>query len=439
MEAGKSQHTKLNVPEERSDQVKEVLGKTPNWMIRWGTSMVFVIVVLLLVGSAVIRYNDIIPANIVITSKNPPVYLKARSSGRLTKVLVQPNEAVEDGHILAEIENTAKFEDVLYLKEQLYNHTENFLVLDTLKKVFPSTLDLGEIQLAYGNFLTAYQNFILYHTLDPNSKESVLIQRQLREQQQFLKNQNRQLQLFKQDLALSKTNFERNKELFDRGVISKAEYEEASRAYLADQQQYEGFLTSISNTQIAIANFNNLLTKTNIQGTEFENTYSQELENAEQNLLTSLNSWEQQYIISSPVNGTVTVFDIWDQYQNIELGETLFTIVPKNMDGIIGRVTLPIRNSGKVKAGQKVIIKLDNYPFEEWGSLMGEIENISEVPKQGEETFYTLYIGVRDLTTSFGKTITFKQEMQGTAEIVVEELTVLQRIFYELRKVFDRA
>ena len=105
---------------------------------------------------------------------------------------------------MAEIENTAKFEDVLYLKEQLYNHTETFLALDTLKKVFPSTLDLGEIQLAYGNFLTAYQNFILYHTLDPNSKESVLIQRQLREQQQFLKNQNRQLQLFKQDLALSK-------------------------------------------------------------------------------------------------------------------------------------------------------------------------------------------------------------------------------------------
>ena len=438
MEEGKSQHTKLNLLDERSDQVKEVLGKAPNWMIQWGTSLVFVIVVLLLVGSAVIRYNDIIPANIVITSKNPPVYLKARSSGRLTKVLVQPNESVEAGHTLAEIENTAKFEDVLYLKQQLHNHTETFLVLDTLKKVFPSTLDLGEIQLAYGNFLTAYQNFILYHTLAPNSKESVLIQRQLREQQQFLKNQNRQLQLFKQDLALSKTNFERNRELYDRGVISKAEYEEASRAYLADQQQYEGFLTNISNTQIAIANFNNLLTKTNIQGTEFENTYNQELENAEQNLLTSLDSWEQQYVISSPINGTVTVFDIWDQYQNIEIGETLFTIVPKDMDGIIGRVTLPIRNSGKVKAGQKVIIKLDNYPFEEWGSLLGEIENISEVPKQGEEAFYTLYIGVRDLTTSFGKTIIFKQEMQGTAEIVVEELTILQRIFYELRNIFSR-
>lgn len=28
--------------------------------------------------------------------------------------------------------------------------------------------------------------------------------------------------------------------------------------------------------------------------------------------------------------------------------------------------------------------------------------------------------------------------MQGTAEIVLEELSVLERIFYELRRVFDR-
>nr|WP_299345941.1 HlyD family efflux transporter periplasmic adaptor subunit [Allomuricauda sp.] len=439
MKENKSKKLDINALDVRSDQVKEVLGKTPGWMIRWGISLIFAIVLMLLIGSAVISYNDIIPANIVITSKNPPVYLKARASGRLTKVLVDANQLVSEGHVLAEIENTASFEDVLYLKRLLDGHHEAFQDLDTLKEAFPSTLNLGEMQMAYGNFLTAYQNFILYNTLEPNSKESALIGKQLREQRQFLYNQRRQLKLFEQDLALSKNNFERNKELFDKGVISKAEYEEASRAYLADQQQYEGFLTNISNTQIAIANFNNLLTKANIQGTEFENTYSRELGNAEQNLSTALDSWEQQYLITSPIDGVVTVFDIWDQYQNIEIGEVLFTVVPKETKGIIGRVTLPVRNSGKVKTGQKVVVKLDNYPFEEWGSLTGEIISISEVPKQGEQTLYTVYIDIKGLTTSFDKEIDFKQEMQGTAEIVVEELSVIQRIFYELRKVFDRS
>ena len=108
------------------------------------------------------------------------------------------------------------------------------------------------------------------------------------------------------------------------------------------------------------------------------------------------------------------------------------------MDGMIGRVTMPVQNSGKVKTGQDVIIKLDNYPYQEWGSLNGTISSISAVPKQGD-ALYTIFIEMDGLTTSFNKELDFKQEMQGTAEIVVEELTVLQRIFYQLREVFNRS
>jgi len=164
----------------------------------------------------------------------------------------------------------------------------------------------------------------------------------------------------------------------------------------------------------------------------------QELKNASQNLNIVLLAWEQQFLLKAPIDGTVTVFDIWNTYQNVNIGETLFTIVPNNAKDIIGRVTLPVRNSGKVKNGQKVIIKLDNYPFEEWGGLTGIIKNISEVPKQGDDTFYTLYVEVNDMTTTFDKTIVFKQEMRGSAEIVIEELSVLERVFYELRKLFER-
>lgn len=429
--------TKINQLSERSDQVQEILGKTPNWMIRWGTSLVFAIIVLLLVGSAVIRYNDIITANIVVTSKNPPLYLKARSSGRLNQVMVTANQKVKQGQLLAEIENTANLEDILYLKRQLtLARKEPLLSLDSLKNYYPPNLNLGEVQQAYGLFRTAYQNAILYNTLNPNLQKSSLIQKQLQEQRRFLSKQRRQLSLFEKDMELSRINFERNKLLFEKGVISKSEYEVASRSYIADQQQYEGFLTSISNTEIAITSFYNQLTQTNIEGVEFENTYQLELNNAEQNLTTALYSWEQQYTITSPIQGVITVFDIWNQYQNVDVGEVLFTVVPEITDGIIGRVTLPIRNSAKVKVGQEVIVKLDNYPFEEWGSLKGIVKNISEVPKQGEQNFYTLYIELNDLTTSFNKTIDFKQEMQGTAEIVIEELSILERVFYEIRKIF---
>lgn len=428
---------KIDLLDERSDQVKEILGRAPNWVIRSGISVVFVIVLVLILGASLISYNDIIAAQIVITSKNPPVYLKANSTGRLTNVFVEPGQKVVEGEVLAEIENTANFEDVMYLKEKMYDFKPEINTIDSLGILFKPYLDLGPMQIAYGEFLTQYQNYILFNTLSPTKQESAMIGEQLRRQKEFLNKQERQLDIFKQDLALSKNGYDRSQKLFDKGVISKAESENASRDFLSDKQQYEGFLSSISNTQIAIANFNNLLTKSNIQGSEFENSSRQQLEKTHQNLKNELLLWEQRFLLKTPISGKVTVFDIWNQYQNIEAGSTLFTVIPNDLEEIIGRVTLPIRNSGKVKVGQKVIVKLDNYPFEEWGSLQGTVATISEVPRQGEETFYTLYIELDGLTSSYGKEIDFKQEMRGSAEIVLEELTVLQRIFYQLRRVFN--
>jgi len=429
---------KLDLLEERSDQVKEILGKAPNWVIRSGITVVFVIVVLLILGSAIISYNDIIPAEITITSKNPPIYLKANATGRLTHVFVKPNSFVKEHEVLAEIENTATLDDALYLRNKMDAFVPNIETLDTLRVEFPPYLSLGTMQTAYGNFLNQYQNFILYNTLAPNARTSSSLTKQIAEENRLFANQQDQLALFKEDLELSQASYERNKKLFDKGVISKSEFETASRAYLTDKQQYEGFRATISRTRQTINDFNNSLVTNSIEGTETKNNYKQQLEAAYQNLNIELLAWEQQYLLKSPIEGKVTVFDIWDQYQNVSAGETLFTIIPSDLEDIIGRVSLPIRNSGKVKVGQKVLIKLANYPFEEWGSLEGKITNISEVPKQGEESYYTLYIEIENLETSYGKEVDFKQEMQGTAEIIVEELTVLQRIFYQLRKAFDQ-
>ncbi|SHG70439.1 HlyD family secretion protein [Flagellimonas flava] len=425
--------------DERSDQVREILGKAPNWVIRFGTTVIFVIFLLLLFATSIISYNDIIPAQIIVTSKNPPVHLKSKSSGKLANIFVEPGQFVIKDQRLGEIENTANIEDIYYLLEKTKNLGQPMAHLDSLKAVFPPHLEVGEVQSAYGDFITRYQDYILYNSLTPNKKESAVISKQLMEQKFLLAKQQEQLLLIQEDLKLSNIALDRSKRLFEKGVISKAEHEGNQRKFLLDKQQYEGFRTGISNTQIAIASFNNLLTKSNIEGMELKNSHIQQLEKAHQNLINSIMQWEHKYIFKSPITGKVTVFDIWNKYQNVSIGQTVFTVVPRdNLDGFIGRVTLPIQNSGKVRSGQRVIVKLDNYPFQEWGSLEGKVQNISEVPKQDGQTLYTLYIEIKSLTTSFDKKINFRQEMQGTAEVVVEELSILQRIFYHLRKTFSR-
>jgi hypothetical protein len=94
---------------------------------------------------------------------------------------------------------------------------------------------------------------------------------------------------------------------------------------------------------------------------------------------------------------------------------------------------MPVQNSGKVKIGQQVSIRLDNYPYQEFGMLAGVVQSISLVPRNAS---YAIEVQLpHDLRTSFNTRLDFKQEMQGSAEIITEELRLLERIFYQIRRV----
>lgn len=435
--ADKTKKNKLSRYEESSDQVREILGQPPNWTIRWGTTLVIVIVLILIIGSSFINYHDIVHAKITITTEIPPAYIKTRTNGKLANIFVEANQSVGKNEILAEIENTANLDHVYYVKKQLDDFKFDIYQIDTLSNIFPISLDLGSIQQSYNNFISQYQTFLLFNLLEPNKKETSVIKQQKKEQYNLLAKQENQLKLFEEEVKLSENSYHRDQTLFKQKVIAVSEFEKSHRSYLADKQRHEDLKMAISNTKIAIARLNSSLVQNSIQGTESKHDYTQNLYQSLQILRNDILNWEDLYIMKSPIDGTVSLFDIRNKYHNVKSDEALFTIIPNNAGAIIGRLRMPVKNSGKVKVNQQVIVKLDNYPYQEWGSLTGNIANISAVPKQGE-ALYTIYIKIGGLKTSFGKELEFRQEMQGTAEIVTEELTVLQRIFYQLRKIFSR-
>jgi len=44
----------------------------------------------------------------------------------------------------------------------------------------------------------------------------------------------------------------------------------------------------------------------------------------------------------------------------------------------------------------------------------------------------------KTLITSYNKEIEFKQEMQGVAEIITEDLRLIERVFYQFKKIFKQ-
>ena len=90
-------------------------GKTPNKIIRWGVSVLFLIIVVLLIGSWFFKYPDTIVSTIELTTHRPPSDVIAKATGKFDTIYVKNNGLVTDGEVLAIIENPASFPDVRLL------------------------------------------------------------------------------------------------------------------------------------------------------------------------------------------------------------------------------------------------------------------------------------------------------------------------------------
>ena len=94
-------------------------------------------------------------------------------------------------------------------------------------------------------------------------------------------------------------------------------------------------------------------------------------------------------------------------------------------------------NSGKIKIGQNVNIKLENFPETEFGIIRGKVEKISlTADKNG---FYIIDVSLPEkLITSYEKEISFKQEMRGSAEIITDDLRLVERVFYQFKELMNQ-
>lgn len=149
-----------------------------------------------------------------------------------------------------------------------------------------------------------------------------------------------------------------------------------------------------------------------------------ELNNAIAQLMTALGEWENAYLPTASVTGKVAYMQLWKERQYVDMGETMFVIVPNGESEYVGKALLPMQGSGKVKTGQRVVIRLTGFPEQVYGRMEGKVVSISPVPD--EDGNYVVEIS---LTEMEGKQPPTMKVMNGMAEIIVREQSLLKRIF----------
>lgn len=418
----------------RSEEFQEVLGSVPSWILRRGITIIAIIVFILLIGSALFKYPDTIITTMTLTGTTPPATLIAKSSGRLKELNIVDKQDVKTGDYLAVIENPAATEDIVKLKQYLI-----CLNIDTLITLPAKDLNLGNIQTLYSSFYITLFDYMEFKRLNYYIQKIDFMKVRINQYKESYKNVLYQKNIVKEQQALAENQFSRDSLLNKKGVISQEDLESSRSKYLQGRLSLENINSTLQNTEIQITQMQEGLLDTENQYIDKKNTFETQLKTYMAQLLAEIQLWEQNYVFITPIDGRVTFTNYWTANQNLAVGESIFNIIPDESGLLMGKASMPMTRSGKVKPGQRVNIRFANFPDNEFGIVKGFVKNISVVPSQNAEdkNNYVVEIELPDgLMTTYKKELPYQPEMQAQADIITEDISLLERFFMPLRKIW---
>lgn len=413
----------------RSEEVQEILGTIPSWILRWGITTLFAIVVVLLLGTWFFKYPDTIQATMVLTGETPPASIVSKTNGRIKVLFVKDNQQVAAQEYLAVLENPASTNDMLLLK----NNLEKFMqITDTIVNFPQDELKLGAVQNAYTAFIRSLNTYQKFVELNYYPQKISAIEERITQHKQQYQNLERQQKIAEEQHAIAEKLHNRNLVLFQKEVISQEILEKSKNDYLQNRLSLENSRATLKNLQIQISELQETLLDTKQQYADSKNQLELELTTLASQLLNEINTWELNFVLISPINGNVTFVGYWSENQNVTAGETVFSVIPAQENNLIGKAQVPIMRSGKVKTGQTVNIRFLNYPDNEFGMVKGEVSSISLVPVNN---YYIAEISLPNgLLTTYKKTLPISQEMTANIEIITEDMRLIERFILPLKR-----
>jgi multidrug resistance efflux pump len=420
----KAQALQLN----ENDDIQQILGRSPGWILQWGTIVVFFFIILLFALGWFIRYPDVVQAPAVIVTSQAPVRVVAPKSGTIAQLMIEEGARVEKGQALAILESAATYTDILDLQRFLQRWADDPDYI--FEQPLPMGLQLGPIQPLFANFSQKRNDYQLLAGTTSNAQKIHAIEAQRRALQALNASLESQYQILDKEVAIARENYGRQKELLPTGAASPIEVEAAETNYLAYSRQLEALQTQIINNRIRREELQVQLIDLR-EGRTLQLTSARlALQEDHQRLQNALTEWQRQHLLQAPIAGQVSMQQLWTPQQFIPAETEVLTILPATTSSVLAKAYLPLQGAGKVETGQTVQLRLDGYPYQEFGVVTGIVGQIAPVPENNQ---YLITIELPDgLQTTYGQALPFRQELAASARIVTADRRVLERILDRL-------
>lgn len=410
-----------------SEPVQEIMGAMPSWLTRWGVTMIACIFVVIIIGCFVIKFPQTVLATVVLTSECPPSDQNARYSGLLETVFVKNGEKVSRGELIALFRTPADYSDIEAVQRLLLDLDcqDAYKISDSILKADYNT---GELQDTWLAFVKKCSDYAYYIAADQVGNQKRLVNERIAKNEEYYDDLLKQLTILKSDLEYETRTLKRDSLLRAQNVISDAEYEVSIKSWISKKSSIAGFDATLTNTELNIIQLEQHLTELDLQKRREVSEYVHAIEQLKRQLLAQIDGWKEQYAIVASSDGTVSMQTYWSSGQYVLTGETIASIVPDDGLNVIGRLQVPSSGFGKIALKQRVNVKLNGFPYMEFGVLKGEISAISPVPEKIQGAIsYTVDIKFPyGLKSSYNKEFPMVQQMDGVAEIVTKERRLIE-------------
>ncbi len=405
--------------------------KIPSELVVSSIGAIVFIIALLPFIAWLLEYKDTISGPMTITTKTTPVDIFSKAAGELV-LLIDNNGIVKKGEQLAVIKNAADFTAINQLKSVLNQPDETEIAI-AKQLCEMESLNVGELQSYLIDLTKAFDAY--YHFLKTDRHEDLVQSR--KEQVQLYENRlallHQKSGFLDADKALSSKFAEIDKQLLEKEVIAERDYDQSSQQILGKEMAELDNKTQLNTLEIQIKTLQQEVIEINSQFDARKILLKNKIKNAFHLLKNQLKDWDLKYLIGANVDGLCVYKDYLNDYRYVEVEEKIFSIIPQGADQYFGLAKLPIHGIGKVRIGQSVNVKLDNYPFMEFGILKGEVADIAALPSDNQ---YNVQIHFpQGFISTYGENFTISQLMHGTAEVIVAQKSLYDRIVDQVKSV----
>ena len=423
----------------RSEELDGIIDKMPMTFGRWVAIAVLFFAFMFILFGWIIKYPDTVTGQIKINAQNSTVRLVTNTAGNLHLFSHKAQDEIKKGEYIAVMQNSARTEDMRRISEIIgeKDFAEDELIL--LKDTFPDKVSLGEVNMTYYSFLAALKTQADYREGNVYEKQKANIQADIEWKKQIIKDSGKAQKAAQERLEVARKWLSRYESLNKKEVATyEYEVDQVKSNYLMLVQEVQNIHREISSIRMQIAEAYHKLEQLNIEQKEKERKLQVDILSSFQDLKANIVAWEQRYALKAPFDGKLEYLKFLSEGQFLQAGEEVFGVIPKEHE-IFGQVLLPASGAGKVKKGSKVAIKLDNYPYIEYGYIEGSVSSISLMthPQKTEKnTIETYLIHVElpnGLKTNYGERLDFKYEIGGTADIIVKKRRLIERLFDNLK------